>query len=192
MTPGLGAQKAGSGLCSGSYRTGRQIVFVNCSQKSNIHLKTPRSQLHGPIMDYFELPAGCERTVVICLEDNGNECLLNAGLEGKGDDQRGDIERWAYMQGLRLPQWRACFPYSRNFTCAAGTAYMVKLRSGHITPGLRGRAKNNKTKARLHRKETGDHGCGQHFRRKDFSLHDIPSTRRQAGQGIQARLDENL
>lgn len=33
---------------------------------------------------------------------------------------------------------------------------MVKLRSGHITPGLRSRAKDNKTKARLHRKEPGD------------------------------------
>lgn len=124
-----------------------------------------------PILDYFELPAGCERTMVICLENNGNESLLNAGLEGKSDDQRGDIERWAYieMQSLRLPQWRACFPHSRNFICAAGTAYMVKLRSGHITPGLRGRAKNNKTKARLHRKGTGDqHGCGHYFRWKDF------------------------
>lgn len=33
---------------------------------------------------------------------------------------------------------------------------MVKLRSGHIMPGLRSRAKDNKTKARLHRKEPGD------------------------------------
>lgn len=147
------------------------------------------------ILDCFELPAGCERTVVICLEDNGNERLLNAGLGGKSDDQRGDIERWAYigMQILRLPQWRAYFPHSRNFTALLVRLIWSSCVLDTSHPGSEAEPKNNKTKARLHRKEAGDqHGCGQHFRRKDFSLHDIPSTRRQAGQGLQEPLDEKL
>lgn len=96
------------------------------------------------------------------------------------------------MQSLRLPQWRACFPNSRNFT-ALLVRLMDKLRSGHITPGLRSRAKDNKTKARLHRKETGDqHGMQSLFQVEGLLLHDIPSTRRQAVLGTQERLDEDL
>lgn len=83
MTPGSGAQKTGSGLCSGLYRTGWQIVFVNCSQKGNIHLKTPQSQLHGPHHGLFRgLLARRDRKLVIYLEENGNECLLNSGRKG--------------------------------------------------------------------------------------------------------------
>lgn len=88
--------------------------------------------------------------MVLCFGKNDDDCVFSQVRGVENDDRGGGVKAqgWLTLEckanifhdgGLR--------PEKSQFTCAAGTAYMIKLHPGHpghTTPGLRNRDREAK------------------------------------------------